>query len=144
MKVKFKKLSELATIPTRANPTDAGIDFYAIKNQTIYESLEFNTNIAWAVEDIPDGFNTYLQMKSRSGLAFKKDLEVTNAGVIDENYRGDIGIKIYNNADQIYQIRKGDKIAQGIVMLIPKFEIEEVSELNDTDRGANGFGSSGK
>lgn len=144
MKVKFKRLSDKATTPTRKNPTDAGLDFYATKDMTVHESLEFNTDIAWAVEDIPEGFNAYLQMKSRSGLAFKHDLECTNAGVIDENYRGNIGIKLYNNSDSIYRITAGDRIAQGIVILIPKFEIEEVSELDDTDRGSSGFGDSGK
>jgi dUTP pyrophosphatase len=147
MIVKFKKLDFRATIPTRSNPTDAGVDFYATKDITIEglgSSEILSTGIAWSVDGIPEGINAYMQIQSRSGLAFNHGVECTNAGVIDQNYRGEIKVKLYNHSSDSVWIRRGDRIAQGIVKLIPQYEIQEALELDSTDRGALGFGSSGR
>ncbi len=150
MKIKFKKLTETAIIPKLNNQSDAGLDFFSDENIIIPAkgSAICTTGIAWqpilsqTQKDL--NFKAYMQMQSRSGMAFKNSIELTNAGVIDESYRGNIGLKFYNNESYDYFIAKGEKVAQGIVKLIPIFEIEEVKELENTVRGTNGFGSSGK
>jgi len=146
MKVKFKKMTKNAIIPTRKLKTDAGIDFYSMYSNCImgHSSCIIPLNIAWQVEDIPVGYNVYMQIQSRSGLAFNYSIECTNAGVIDQNYRGCISVKLYNMSNKTYYIKMGDRIAQGVIKLLPQFEIEEALVLDDTDRGNNGFGSSGK
>jgi dUTP pyrophosphatase len=147
MIVKFKKLNENAVIPTRGRDSDAGLDLYATDDLVVIksnESVSLKTGIAWEVEDVPEGFNVYMQIKGRSGMAFKYDIEPTGAGVIDQEYRGEIGIKLYNMGEESYAIRRGDRIAQGIVKLIPKFTIVEAEELSETSRNTGGFGSSGK
>ena len=140
----FKKLLPEAIIPTKAHIMDAGFDFYAIEDVTI--SPDFSaicrTGIAWDPMDNIDQCY-YLQMKSRSGMAFKHGLECTNAGVIDHDYRGEIMIKLYNNGDKQYDIKAGDRIAQGIVHVIPMCECIEVRDMEKTERGDKGFGSSG-
>lgn len=142
IKIKFKKLSENAVIPQKNNPSDAGIDFYSTENVLIKagSSACIGTGIAWQ----PDTPFCYLQMKGRSGLCFKKGLELCNAGVIDSGYTGEIRVLLHNTLNTDYEIKEGDKIAQGIVFPLPELVIEEVSELDETDRGANGFGSSGR
>jgi len=146
MKIGFKKLSESATIPTLNNITDAGIDLYASENVmiTAHSDAIIKTGIAWQPSKIRINHKAVMIVKSRSGLAFKEGVECTNAGVIDEAYRGEIGVKLYNTTSELYQVKKGDRIAQGVVYELPHVNIFEIDELTKTDRGENGFGSSGK
>lgn len=149
----FKKAIEIAKIPTKAHESDAGLDFYSIEDKRIDGgcTTSIDTGIIW--EPFPmfkvlnwffkKYFNLYLKMEARSGLSFKNDVEV-GAGVVDETYRGTIKVKIYNNSRKSLFIKIGDKICQGIPYLIPKIEIAEVYETNSTERGENGFGSSGR
>lgn len=146
MEVLFKKLNEKAIIPTRERDTDAGIDFYASHASVIGpgKSAIINLGVAWEVSDIPENKNVYIQIQSRSGMAFKKRIEVTNAGVIDQEYRGEFAVLLYNNSNDSYYINIGDRVCQGIVKLLPKFTICEVDNLSVSGRNAKGFGSSGK
>ena len=149
MKIKFKKMREGAIIPTFGNDdaTNAGIDLYAWSPRKILiidpgESKIIDTGVAWE----PVGGCKYAMIiQSRSGMAFKQGLEASNAGVVDHSYRGSIMVKIYNNSKVEQVIEHGDRIAQGVVHLLPFVDaIEEADTLTDTIRGPDGFGSSGR
>lgn len=138
--LKIKKLSENAVIPTRNNPTDAGLDLYSVDECSLRpgERRLFKTNIAM---EIPAGY--YGRIADRSGNAYKKGLHVL-AGVIDETYRGDVGVVLVNLGTQSVPFFVGDKIAQIIIEKYYTPEIQEVTDLSETDRGEKGYGSSDK
>lgn len=140
--VKFKKLSSDAVVPIRKRESDAGFDFYAVEDILVpaHGNAIAKSNIAWE----PDTVLCYMQLKCRSGLGIKNSIEFTSAGVVDASYRGDITGKLYNMTDEDYLIKKGDRCFQGVILPLAEITCLEVSELNDTDRGTKGFGSSGK
>lgn len=133
------KLDEGAKMPTRAHNTDAGLDIYARETQIVpaKESAKFDTGVHI---ELPVG--TVGMLKSKSGLNVKHGL--TSEGVIDVGYTGSIVVKLYNNSGHDYRVEKGDKISQLVIMPILTPELELVESLEATDRGDNGFGSSGK
>lgn len=133
------KLDEGAKMPTRAHETDAGFDLYARETQIVpaKESAKFDTGVH---VELPAG--TVGMLKSKSGLNVKHGL--TSEGVIDVGYTGSIVVKLYNNSGHDYRVEKGDKISQLVIMPILTPELELVESLEETDRGNNGFGSSGK
>lgn len=133
------KLDEGARMPTRAHDTDAGMDLYARETQIVpaKESTVFDTGVH--IELTP---GTVGMLKSKSGLNVKHG--ITSEGVIDVGYTGSIKVKLYNHSGYDYKVEAGDKITQLVIMPIIIPELELVDELEDTDRGNNGFGSSGK
>ena len=133
------KLDEDAKMPTRAHPTDAGMDLYAMDRQVVPArgSAIFDTGVHI---ELPSG--TVGMLKSKSGLNTKHG--ITSEGVIDVGYTGSIVAKLYNHSDKDYIVLKGDKITQLVIMPILTPELELVGELDATDRGDNGFGSSGR
>ena len=133
------KLDEDAKMPTRAHPTDAGMDLYAMDRQVVPArgSAIFDTGVHI---ELPPG--TVGMLKSKSGLNTKHG--ITSEGVIDVGYTGSIVAKLYNHSDKDYIVLKGDKITQLVIMPILTPELELVGELDATDRGDNGFGSSGR
>ena len=133
------KLDEGAYLPTRAYPTDAGLDIYAREAQIVpaKESAVFDTGVHI---ELPVG--TVGMLKSKSGLNVKHG--ITSEGVIDVGYTGSIRVKLYNNSGYDYKVNKGDKISQLVIMPIIAPELELVEELEGSDRGNNGFGSSGR
>lgn len=137
--IKFKKLEKDAIIPKAQKEGDCGLDIYSLEDKTIYhcEQESFRTGIACA---IPEGFVGVI--KPRSGLALKHQLD-TRAGVIDSNYRGELVIVLRNDGLRPYEFKKGDRIAQLLVLPCITESIE-VEELDDTNRGKSGFGASGK
>lgn len=148
LRIKFAKLHPDAIIPNKTHKRDAGLDFYALEDGLLAsgESLIIPTGIAW--QPIIGGrrrTNIFMQIKSRSSFAFKYDIESTNAGVIDYDYRGEIKILLRNYGHYNFEIKKGMKIAQGIIKFIPLFNVEEIdaSKLSKTTRGNGGFGSTG-
>lgn len=138
MKIKMK-LDREAIMPTRAHETDAGLDLYATEEKTIpaHGSAVFDTGIH---VELPSG--TVGMLKSKSGLNVKHDL--TGEGVIDAGYTGSIHVKMYNHGERPYTVGRGDKIIQLVVMpiIIPEWEL--VDDLDRTERGNNGFGSTGR
>ena len=155
MEIKIKKLTENAVIPHKAHPTDAGFDLTATScTMDEYGSIVYGTGIA---VEIPEG---YVGLFFPRSSICKKDMMLTNSvGVIDSGYRGEIKEKFkpinsfqYHNdfglivksinKENWYEI--GERIAQLIIMPIPKIEFIEADELSDSDRGEGGFGSSGK
>lgn len=154
MVIKFKKLSDTAIIPTQAYETDAGLDLCANENVTVPagKSATIGTGIAWDGNGCEFDTNSwefyrlntaYLIIQSRSGMAIKKGIECSNAGVIDQSYTGEIKIKLYNTTEEDFEVKTGDKIAQAIFGFKPRLVIKEVTEIKETDRAEKGFGSSG-
>ena len=139
MTIKIKKLEATATLPNYAHPGDAGMDFYANETVTISpnERKIISTGIAMA---IPQGYVGLVWDKS--GLASNHGLK-TMAGVIDASYRGEIKILLHNLSNKPYLVEKGNKIAQMLIQPVEQREVVEVEDLNDTSRGADGFGSTG-
>jgi dUTP pyrophosphatase len=138
--LKIKLLSETSKIPTRANPTDAGLDLFSIEKMAIMPHTRRLIRTGISVE-IPEGY--YGRIAPRSGLAFKNGIDVL-AGVIDSSYRGELGVILYNSDNKSpFLLMEGDRIAQLIIEKHYNFPIEEVSQLSLTERGSGGFGSSG-
>ena len=128
-----------AKMPTRAYPTDAGLDLYARDTQIVpaRESAIFDTGVH--IELPPD---TAGLVMSKSGLNVKHGL--TSEGVIDVNYSGSIVVKLYNNSGYDYTINAGDKISQLLIVPIIAPPLELVDKLEEHGRANKGFGSSGK
>lgn len=101
-------------------------------------SVVVDTGVAF---EIPEGYE--MQIRGRSGLAFKHNIEV-HRGTIDSDYRGTVKVKLYNLGNEPVVLRKGDRIAQGVIQPVVKAKFETVSELSETDRGTGGFGSTGR
>ena len=133
------KLDAGAYMPTRAHGTDAGLDLYATEKQIVCakESATFDTGVHIELPPNTVGF-----LKSKSGLNVNHGL--TSEGVIDVGYTGSIVVKLYNNSGYDYTINKGDKISQLVILPILTPELELVDSLEETERGANGFGSTGR
>lgn len=143
MELHFKLLNTDAKLPTYGSEFAAGFDISSCEDKFIppRHSMLVKTGLSvqWSG---PSAEEHYLRIAPRSGLAYKYGIFV-NAGVIDYDYRGEIGIVIYNSADYIFTIHKGDRIAQGIMERISRPPILQVTELNETERGTGGFGSTG-
>ena len=137
--IRCKRLSEDATIPTRAYEHDAGWDLYASDKTYIMPSQRRLVKTAISVA-IPEGYVGLIW--PRSGLAVKSGVDVF-AGVIDSGYRGEVRVCLYNSSETQLEINKGDRIAQILFQEIPQTTIVEVDDLNDSKRGHGGFGSSG-
>lgn len=141
MYVSLKKLDERAKIPENAYAGDAGVDLHALEGAILkpFERKLIGTGIAIA---IPPGYGGFVL--PRSGLAIKKGLSLVNApGLIDSNYRGEIGVIAINlDAHEDIVIEPGDRIAQLVIMRVENPSFTVVEDLDETDRGSGGFGSS--
>ena len=134
-----RRLSPDARLPTRAHPDDAGLDLYAIK------TLDFrpgqggmvSTGVAVAV---PPGYVGLIA--DRSSLA-KKGLK-TAGGIIDAGYRGEVGVLLWNISKETFTLRKGDRVAQLLIVPIAVPVVRETRRLDRTRRGKGGFGSTGR
>ncbi|XP_011221130.1 deoxyuridine 5'-triphosphate nucleotidohydrolase, mitochondrial [Ailuropoda melanoleuca] len=140
MRLRFVRLSEHATAPTKGSARAAGYDLYSAYDYTLppMEKALVKTDIQVA---LPSG--CYGRVAPRSGLAAKHFIDV-GAGVIDEDYRGNVGVVLFNFGKEKFEVKKGDRIAQLICERIFYPEIEEVQVLDDTERASGGFGSTGK
>lgn len=132
-------LDEFAIAPTRAHPDDAGLDLYTPSRVVIPAEAGIDIDTGVHVQ-LPEG--TVGMLKSKSGLNVKH--HITSEGVIDEGYTGSIVVKLYNHGLKPYMIGAGEKISQLVVLPVIRPEVEIVDELDETERGNNGFGSSGK
>ncbi|NWQ63518.1 DUT protein, partial [Neopipo cinnamomea] len=139
-RLRFTKLSENAFAPSRGSARAAGYDLYSAYDYVIppMEKAVVKTDIQIA---LPSG--CYGRVAPRSGLAAKHFIDV-GAGVIDEDFRGNVGVVLFNFGKETFEVKKGDRIAQLICERIYYPELEEVEALDDTDRGEGGFGSTGK
>ncbi len=142
--LQVKRLYEDVKLPHKGSEKAAGYDLCAyIKSEEDVIVIEphsralVKTGLAVAV---PEG--CYGRIAPRSGLSYKKSIDV-GAGVVDEDYRGELGVILINNSDQPFEIKKDDRIAQFVCEQIVYPELEEVEELDSTEREAGGFGSTG-
>jgi len=139
VKLKVKKLTENAQLPTKHNPYDAAFDLYAVNDILIPAGSTETVHTGISIE-IPKGY--FGKIESRSSLA-KRSIFCT-AGVIDSGYRGEVMIVMNNVSQENYHIKQGDRVAQMIIHKVENFEIVASERLDENlDRGG-GFGSSGK
>lgn len=142
--MKVKRLTDTAQLPTRASNGAAGLDLYAdvpVGAITIYpgETKKIHTGIAIELRPYHVGL-----VYPRSGRATKDGLRLANSvGVIDSDYRGEIIVALHNDSQMVQYIEHGERIAQLVVMQYEHEDVQEVEELNGTERGADGFGSTG-
>lgn len=142
MKIGMRKLTDSAVTPTKGSEKAAGLDLYADIDAACdigpHKTAMIGTGIAMA---IPDGF--FGAVFARSGLA-KKGLRPANCvGVVDSDYRGEIMVALHNDSDGVMTVEPNQRIAQLCVIPFLQVELEEREELDDTERGAGGFGSTG-
>jgi dUTP pyrophosphatase len=141
--LRFARLTEEAREPTRAHDGDAGYDLYAVEALTLGpgERASVRTGIALA---IPDGWAGLVL--PRSGLAARHGITIPNApGLIDSGYRGEVRVLLLNtDAHEPFEAAAGDRIAQLLLVRHEAPEVLEVESLDETVRGAGGFGSSGR
>lgn len=148
--VKVKRVSETSVLPTYGTEKSAGLDLYADVIYSGYgegfitikphETVMVSTGIA---VQPPEGY--FGLLFARSGTAMKKGLAPANkVGVIDEDYRGIIGVALHNHSDEVQTVQHKERIAQIIFIPYEQFNINETDTLDDTERGTGGFGSTGK
>ena len=133
------KLDQIAIMPTRAHDTDAGLDLYSPGLHIVPAGGSAIIDTGVHVQLPP---NTAGMLKSKSGLNVKHD--ITSEGVIDVGYTGSIVVKLYNHGTTPYTVRKGDKISQLVIVPVVIPPIKVVDSLEETERGDNGFGSTGR
>lgn len=140
--IPVKRLDDTLDMPAYAYAGDAGFDLRSAENATLkpFERRLVSCGISMA---IPAGYAGYVL--PRSGLAAKHGISIVNApGLIDSSYRGEIKAILINlDPDEPFEIAHGDRIAQMVILETPQASLREVDELDDTDRGSGGFGSSG-
>ena len=144
MNVQIKKLRDNAIIPTRGSEKAAGYDLYACIPEPAeikpHSTVKIGTGLALA---IPDGY--FGAIFARSGLAAKQSLRPSNCvGVADSDYRGEYIVALHNDGEETRTVNPGDRIAQLVVMPYLSVCFEETDELDETERGSGGFGSTGK
>lgn len=140
MKVIFEKITQSARLPEYAHPTDSGMDLFSDEDCIIPAGQRYLVSTGLKMMLPP---NTEGQVRSKSGLALKYGLQVLNSpGTIDNNYRGEIKVIMLNTSDTDYHVEKGQKIAQLVVCPFYTCRIE-TGVLDETDRNAGGFGSTG-
>jgi dUTP pyrophosphatase len=142
-KIKIKKLSDDVLTPKYETPGSSGMDLAAYINKNIIinpgEKALVPTGFSLSVPQ-----NYEVQIRPRSGLAVKKGITVLNTpGTIDSDYRGEIKVVLINLSKDIFIVKNGERIAQMVVCPVEKVSMQEVRDLSETDRGKDGFGSTG-
>ena len=139
LQIKFKKLNSCAVIPTRKTTGAAGFDLTAVSLETTETTLKYDTGIA---VEIPPG---YVGLVFPRSSVCKTGLSLANSvGVIDSDFRGSISLVFYKGAELIEVYSYGDRIGQLLIVPIPSVEFVEAEELSETERGAGGYGSTGR
>lgn len=144
MKVLVQRLphAEGLPLPAYATPGAAGMDLLAAKAMTVPAGGRALVPTGLCIA-LPEGFE--MQVRPRSGLALKHGITLPNSpGTVDEDYRGEVGVILLNTGSEPFEIARGDRIAQAVFAPVTKAEWEEVVVLPETQRGAGGFGSTGR
>lgn len=139
--VKIKKLVPEAIVPSYQSTQAAGFDFHSVDSVVIMpnETKLVGTGLSF---EVPDGLE--LQVRPRSGLSAKTGIRVSNSpGTVDSDFRGEVKVILHNTGIIPFTVNTGDRIAQGVISPVYQANFEVVEELNETERGANGFGSTG-
>ena len=144
VKVNIKKLSKDAKVPTYGTEYAAGADLYSCSSEIISfqpgETKLIKTGVAI---EVPEGYAGLIY--ARSGLASKRGLAPANkVGVVDSDYRGEIMVALHNHTNEVKEIEGYERIAQFVITPYLKADFNEVENLEDTNRGEKGFGSTGR
>ena len=144
MDVRFKRLNDLAKIPTRGSKFSAGYDLYAATDEDIqippHSTVKIGTGLAM---DLPYGY--FGAILARSGIATKRGLRPANCvGVCDFDYKGEYIVAVHNDSNETMTVLAGERIAQLILLPYQDINFKEVDELAKTDRGDGGFGHTGE
>ena len=141
--IKISTLPDCADLfPGKAHADDAAYDLRARENMILPPGRSTLVPAGFKME-LPVGFEA--QIRPRSGLALKHDLMLTNSpGTIDAGYRGEVGVIMYNGGTEEFPIHRGDRIAQMVIAKLPDVSLVKAESLSETNRGAGGFGSTGK
>lgn len=141
MTLAIRRIDPAAQLPTYAHPGDAGMDVRSIETVTLRPGDRALVRTGLVFQLPPDA---EAQVRPRSGLALKHGVTVLNApGTIDAGYRGEVGVLLVNLGAEPFTVEKGMKVAQVVVASVARAEIVEVAETDVTERGADGFGSTG-
>lgn len=145
VEVKFVKTHEDAVLPVQNYADslcgDSGLDVTAVTDTIIPARNAAMVEVGLQLGYITPGY--WIRVESRSGLQFKHGISAFN-GIIDNPYRGNMGVRLVNNTDKDYEVKKGDRIAQFVVYPLIAASTEFISEPTQTQRGSKGFGSSGR
>jgi dUTP pyrophosphatase len=136
----FCKTHEDAQLPKKNHEDDAGWDLFSVEEKTIPANGKGVVDVGLRLAHLEPGY--WIRVASRSGLSFKSGI-LAHPGVIDNGYRGSLGVLLYNHSNEDYTVSKGDRVAQ----LVAHFNVDlnvEWGDIQDTTRGDKGFGSSGK
>ena len=141
MTLSFKRVHPDAVLPAYAHPSDAGMDIRSVKALVIPAGRRALVPTGLVV-NLPPGYEA--QVRPRSGLALKAGVTVLNTpGTIDAGYRGEIGVILANFGEDDFEVKVGDRVAQLVIAPVTQPTIVEAAEVDETDRGAGGFGSTG-
>jgi dUTP pyrophosphatase len=141
-KLQVKKLTPFAQVPTRGTPVAAGLDLYALWGGVVPAGTTYVVSTGISIA-LPRGYEG--QVRPRSGLAARHAVTVTNSpGTIDEDYRGELKVLVINHGSTDFEFKAGDRIAQLVITKANYLDVEEVTELDATERGDGGFGSTGR
>lgn len=141
MTLRFKRIHPDAVLPAYAHPSDAGMDLRSVAELTIAPGGRALVPTGLVVL-LPPLYEA--QVRPRSGLALKHGVTVLNApGTVDSGYRGEIGVILANFGAEPFVVKVGDKIAQLVIAPVTQPEVVETETVDETDRGAGGFGSTG-
>ena len=141
MTLRFKKVHPDAVLPSYAHPSDAGMDVRSVEDLVLAPGKRalVHTGLVMLLPPLYEA-----QVRPRSGLALKHGVTVLNTpGTIDSGYRGEVCVILVNLGEEDFRVCKGDKIAQIVIAPVTQPEIVETDVLDETDRGAGGFGSTG-
>ena len=141
MTLRFKKVHPDAALPSYAHPSDAGMDVRSVEDLVLAPGKRalVHTGLVMLLPPLYEA-----QVRPRSGLALKHGVTVLNTpGTIDSGYRGEVCVILVNLGEEDFRVCKGDKIAQIVIAPVTQPEIVETDVLDETDRGAGGFGSTG-
>ena len=138
---KLKMLNKNAVIPTKGSVESAGLDLYTVEDATVMPNQTVFLHTGLAITP-PEGY--FGAIYARSGMACKRGLRPANCtGICDNDYTGEYIVALHNDSNNIEHIKKGDRIAQLVFLPYVKTQCELVDDLNTTDRGNGGFGSTG-
>ena len=145
LNVKIKKVRDNAKIPEYATGNSAACDLTACIDEPVLILPRGSVTVPTGIAVAPERSDVVSLVFSRSGMGIKHGITLSNSvGVIDADYRGEIAVGLVNHSDEPYTVNPGDRIAQLMFVPVLKADFEEADSLDDTERGAGGFGSTGK
>lgn len=138
--MRFLKVHEDAQLPKKNHEDDAGWDIFAVEDKIIPAKSKETVDVGLKLAFLEPGY--WIRVASRSGLSFKNGI-LAHPGVIDNGYRGELGVLLYNHNSRDHEVKKGDRIAQIVVHFNVDMDVEW-GNIENTQRGDKGFGSSGR